>query len=63
VAAYANEHIIDMRWLLLGRLIQDLKMQVSPDADNMEILMNVKDYNTLVNYLSRKISRIRSSYF
>jgi len=63
VASYTNEHIIDMRWLLLGRLIQDLKMKVSPDADNMEILMSVNDYNTLVNYLSRKLSRIRSSYF
>ena len=63
VASYTNEHIVDMRWLLLGRLIQDLKMKVSPDADNMEILMSVNDYNTLVNYLSRKLSRIRSSYF
>lgn len=63
VSAYTNEHIIDLRWLLLGRLIQDLKMQVSPEADNMEILMSVNDYNTLVNYLSRKLSRIRSSFF
>ncbi|WP_294823932.1 DNA primase [uncultured Flavobacterium sp.] len=63
VSAYANEHIIDLRWLLLGRLIQDLKMQVSPEADNMEILMAVNDYNTLVNYLSRKISRLRSQFF
>ncbi len=63
VSAYANEHIIDLRWLLLGKLIQDLKMQVSPDADNMEILMAVNDYNTLVNYLSRKISRLRSQFF
>lgn len=63
VSAYANEHIIDLRWLLLGKLIQDLKMQVSPEADNMEILMAVNDYNTLVNYLSRKISRLRSQFF
>lgn len=63
VAAYTNEHIIDLRWLLLGRLIQDLKMQVSPEADNMEILTSVNDYNTLVNYLSRKINRLRSSFF
>ncbi len=63
VAAYTTEHIIDLRWLLLGKLIQDLKLQVSPEADNMEILMNVKDYNMLINYLSRKISRIRSSFF
>jgi len=63
VSAYTNEHIIDLRWLLLGRLIQDLKLQVSPDADNMEILVSVNDYNTLVNYLSRKLSRLRSSFF
>jgi DNA primase len=63
VSAYTNEHIIDLRWLLLGRLIQDLKMQVSPEADNMEILISVNDYNTLVNYLSRKLSRLRSSFF
>lgn len=63
VSTYATEHIIDLRWLLLGRLIQDLKMQVSPEADNMEILMNVNDYNTLVNYLSRKISRLRSGFY
>lgn len=63
IATYTNEHIMDLRWLLLGRLIQDLKMQVSPDADNMEILMAVNDYNTLVNYLSRKLSRLRSSFY
>jgi len=63
VASYTNEHIVDLRWLLLGRLIQDLKMQVSPEADNMEILMAVNDYNTLVNYLSRKMNRIRSQYY
>lgn len=63
VANYTNEHIVDLRWLLLGRLIQDLKMQVSPEADNMEILMAVNDYNTLVNYLSRKMSRIRKDFY
>ena len=63
VSGYTTEHIADLRWLLLGRLIQDLKMQVSPEADNMEILMAVNDYNTLVNYLSRKLSRIRSKFF
>ncbi|MFP9114155.1 DNA primase [Flavobacterium sp. RHBU_3] len=63
IAVYTNEHIADLRWLLLGRLIQDLKMQVSPEADNMEILMAVNDYNTLVNYLSRKLSRLRSSFY
>lgn len=63
VSGYTTEHIADLRWLLLGRLIQDLKMQVSPEADNMEILMAVTDYNTLVNYLSRKLSRIRSKFF
>ena len=63
VANYTNEHIVDLRWLLLGKLIQDLKMQVSPEADNMEILIAVNDYNTLVNYLSRKLSRIRSQFY
>lgn len=63
VANYTSEHIVDLRWLLLGRLIQDLKMKVSPEADNMEILMAVNDYNTLVNYLSRKLSRIRSQFY
>ena len=63
VANYTNEHIVDLRWLLLGRLIQDLKMQVSPEADNMEILMAVNDYNTLVNYLSRKLNRLRSQFY
>lgn len=63
VSAYANEHIVDLRWLLLGRIIEDLKGQVKPDADNMEILMAVKDYNSLINYMSRRISRLRSNYF
>lgn len=63
VANYTGEHIADLRWLLLGKLIQDLKMQVSPEADNMEILTAVKDYNMLINYLSRKLSRIRSSFY
>ena len=63
IANYTSEHIVDLRWLLLGRLIQDLKMQVSPEADNMEILMAVNDYNTLVNYLSRKLNRLRSQFY
>jgi DNA primase len=63
VANYTTEHIVDLRWLLLGRLIQDLKMKVSPEADNMEILMAVNDYNTLVNYLSRKMNRLRSQFY
>jgi DNA primase len=63
VSAYANEHIVDLRWLLLGRIIEDLKSQVRPDADNMEILMAVKDYNSLINYMSRSISRLRSNYY
>jgi DNA primase len=63
VGNYTTEHIVDLRWLLLGRLIQDLKMQVSPEADNMEILMAVNDYNTLVNYLSRKMNRLRSQFY
>lgn len=63
IAAYTNEHIMDLRWLLLGRLIQDLKMQVTPDGDNMEILMAVVDYSALVNYLSRKLNRLRSGFY
>lgn len=63
IAAYTTEHIMDLRWLLLGKLVQDLKMQVTPDGDNMEILMSVMDYNTLVNYLSRKLSRLRSHFY
>jgi DNA primase len=63
IAAYTNEHIIDLRWLLLGRLVQDLKMQVGPEADNTEILQSVNDYNVLINYLSRKINRIRSRFY
>lgn len=63
VSAYANEHIVDLRWLLLGRIIEDLKGQVKPETDNMEILMAVKDYNSLINYMSRRISRLRSNYF
>lgn len=63
IAAYTNEHIMDLRWLLLGKLVQDLKLQVTPDGDNMEILMSVMDYNTLVNYLSRKLSRLRSHFY
>nr|WP_322623656.1 DNA primase [uncultured Flavobacterium sp.] len=63
IATYTNEHIMDLRWLLLGKLVQDLKLQVTPDGDNMEILMSVMDYNTLVNYLSRKLSRLRSHFY
>jgi len=63
ISGYTNEHIIDLRWLLLGKLVQDLKQQVSPEVDNMEILISVNDYNTLINYLSRKINRIRSAFF
>lgn len=63
VGVYTNEHVVDLRWLLLGRLVQDLKMQVSPEADNMEILMSVNDYNTLINYFSRKINRLRKDFF
>lgn len=63
VANYTTEHIIDLRWLLLGKLVEDLKQQVSPEADNTELLLSVRDYNMLINYLSRKISRIRSKFY
>lgn len=63
VTGYTTEHIIDLRWLLLGKLIQDLKLQVQPEKDNTEVLVAVKDYNMLINYLSRKISRIRSTFY
>lgn len=63
IANYTTEHIIDLRWLLLGKLVEGLKQQVSPEADNTELLLSVRDYNMLINYLSRKISRIRSAFY
>ncbi len=60
---YTTEHIIDLRWLLLGRLVNQLKFQTQEDDYSREIIYEVMDYNKLINYFSRKLNRIRKDYY
>jgi DNA primase len=61
---YVTEIIIDLRWLLLGKLNEKLKQEVNPqlNSDNTEILSTVMDYNSLINLFSRKFGRLRTIF-
>lgn len=64
VSQYVTETIITLRWLLVHRLIDSLKKELStdPESDNTEILMATMDYSKLVNVFSNKIGRVLTRF-
>ncbi|MCU4189713.1 DNA primase [Flavobacterium sp. HXWNR29] len=59
---YVNETLMDYRWLILGRLIEDLKYKTSIESDNTEIIREVMDYIGLIEKISLKLNRIRVNF-
>ncbi|MFL9830528.1 DNA primase [Flavobacterium sp. ARAG 55.4] len=57
-----SETILTLRWYLVGRIIEELKNSISPDADNMESLMMIRDYNELTRAFSKKLGRVMSRF-
>lgn len=62
ISQQVTETIVDLRWLLVGRIIENLKQTINKESDNQEILSSVSDYNGLINFFSRKFGRLRTSF-
>jgi len=52
ISQHVTETIIDLRWLLIGRINENLKQTVNQqsDLDNTDVLLSVMDYNKLINF-------------
>ena len=62
ISQNVSETILTLRWYLVGRIIEELKNSISPDADNMESLMMIRDYNELTRAFSKKLGRVMSRF-
>lgn len=65
VGQYVQETILTLRWFLVDKIINELKVSLSeatPDADNSEILSMAVDYQKLINSFSSKLGRVMSRY-
>lgn len=64
ISQHVTETIIDLRWLLIGRINENLKQTVNQqsDLDNTDVLLSVMDYNKLINFFSRKFGRLRTNF-
>ncbi len=63
ISQYVTETIMSMRWFLVDRIIEELKISIKPDnSDNTELLSMVVDYSKLVNSFSKKLGRVMSRY-
>lgn len=62
ISQNVSETILTMRWYLVGRIIEELKNSISPDKDNMESLMMIRDYNELIRAFSKKLGRVMSRF-
>ncbi|MCB9426920.1 MAG: DNA primase [Flavobacteriales bacterium] len=64
VAQNVTETILTLRWYLVDKLVKSLITKVSnePDADNAQILQDVKDYSTLIRRFSEQLGRVLSRF-
>jgi DNA primase len=62
ISQNVSETILTMRWCLVGRIIDELKNSISPDKDNMESMIMIKDYNELTRAFSKKLGRVMSRF-
>lgn len=62
IAQYVSETILTMRWFLVDKIIEELKAEISSEADNSEILSMTMDYYKLINTFSKKLGRVMSRY-
>lgn len=64
VGQYVSETILTLRWYLVDRIIEELKEEISPDAeaDNSEVLSVAMDYYKLISSFSSRLGRVMSRY-
>lgn len=62
ISQYVSETILTLRWFLVDKIIEELKGELSPDADNSETLSMAMDYYKLINSFSSKLGRVMSRY-
>ncbi len=64
ISQYVSETILTMRWFLVNKIIEEIKLNISAeiDADNSENLSMAIDYTKLVNNFSNKLGRVMSRY-
>lgn len=62
VSQYVTETILTLRWYLVSGIIDELKTEISPEADNSESLQMIVDYSRLVQSFSKKLGRVMSRY-
>jgi DNA primase len=62
ISQNVSETILTLRWYLVGRIIDELKGSVLPDADNTEPMTQIKDYNELTRAFSKKLGRVMSRF-
>ncbi|HEX8548320.1 MAG TPA: hypothetical protein VF691_15270, partial [Cytophagaceae bacterium] len=63
VSQYVSETILTMRWFLVDKIIERLKVSINPgpETDNSEVLSMVMDYNKLINFFSSRFGRVKIS--
>lgn len=64
IGQYVSETILTMRWFLVDKIIEELKLDISsePESDNSETLSIAMDYYRLINSFSKKLGRVMSRY-
>lgn len=64
IGQYVNETILTLRWFLVNKIINEIKMEVINEAstDNSENLSLVMDYSKLIGNFSSKLGRVMSRY-
>lgn len=62
ISQNVSETILTLRWYLVGKIIDELKSSILPDADNTEPMTQIKDYNELTRAFSKKLGRVMSRF-
>jgi DNA primase len=64
ISQYVTETILTLRWFLVNKIIDELKLNVTSenDVDNSETLAMVVDYLGLTNVFSKKLGRVISRH-
>ena len=62
ISQNVSETILTLRWYLVGKIIDELKGSILPDADNTEPMTQIKDYNELTRAFSKKLGRVMSRF-
>jgi DNA primase len=52
------ETILSLRQFYIDQKIADLAKNISPEANNMDLLREIKDYNQLDQLVAQKLNRV-----